>query len=208
MKLHAFPPSPRATKVIALAYHLGLDCDLRLVDLFKGEQNKPEFAALNPNERMPVLEEDGFVLWESNAILQYMAAKKSTSGLWPADARGQADELRWHSWDAADWFPACGILTFERFVKKLTGRGAPDPAEIAKGEAQFHKCAKVLNAALKGRDWLVGNKLTIADFAIGAPMATAIPAEYPLTDYPEITRYYAGLSALPAWQKALAAAHG
>ncbi|MGH7838542.1 MAG: glutathione S-transferase family protein [Candidatus Binataceae bacterium] len=208
MKLHVFPPSPRATKVMALAYHLGLDCEMPVVDLFKGEQHKPEFAALNPNQRQPVLEDDGFVLWESNAILQYLAAKKPASGLWPADAKGQADVLRWHSWDAADWFQACGTLTFERLVKKLTGQGAPDPAEVAKGEAQFHKCAKVLNAALKGREWLVGNKLTIADFAIGAPMATAEPAQYPVADYPEITRYYARLASLPPWQKALAAARG
>jgi glutathione S-transferase len=60
MKLHAFPPSPRATKTMALGYHLGLDCEMKMVDLFKREQHKPEFAALNPNERMPVLEDDGF----------------------------------------------------------------------------------------------------------------------------------------------------
>ena len=119
MKLHVFPPSPRATKVMALANHLGLDCEIRVVNLFKGEQHQPGFAALNPNERMPVLEDDSFVLWESNAILQYLAAKKPGSGLWPSDAKGQADVLRWHSWDAADWFPTCAILTFERLVKKL-----------------------------------------------------------------------------------------
>lgn len=203
MKLHVFPPSPRATKVIALAYHLGLDCELQMVDLFKGEQHQAGYATLNPNERMPTLEDDGFVLWESNAILQYLAAKKPGSGLWPSDARGQADVLRWHSWDAADWFPACGILTFERFVKKLTGMGDPVPAEVAKGEAQFHKCAKVLNAHLKGRKWLLGDQLTIADFAIGAPMATAVPAQYPVADYPEITRLYRNLAELPAWRKAL-----
>jgi glutathione S-transferase len=203
MKLHVFPPSPRATKVIALAYHLGLDCELRMVDLFTGEQHQSAYTALNPNERMPTLEEDGFVLWESNAILQYLAAKKPGSGLWPSDVRGQADVLRWHSWDAADWFPACGIITFERFVKKLAGLGAPDPVEVAKGEAQFHRCAKVLNAHLKGRKWLLGNQLTIADFAIGAPMATAVPAQYPVADYPEITRLYSSLAELPAWQKAL-----
>src|SRR6202158_596909 len=171
MKLYVFPPSPRAMKVVALAEHLQLEHETRLVDLTKGEQMKPEFAALNPNQRMPVLEDDSFVLWESNAILQYLAAKKPGSGLWPTDARGQADVPRWPSWDAADWSPTCAILTFERLVKKLTGQGEPDPAQIAKGETQFHKFAKVLNAHLKGRKWLGGNQLTIADFAVGAPMA-------------------------------------
>ena len=63
MKLYVLPPSPRALKVIALKNHLGLDCELRVVDLGKGEHLTAEFAALNPNKKMPVLEDDGFVLW-------------------------------------------------------------------------------------------------------------------------------------------------
>jgi glutathione S-transferase len=204
MKLHVFPPSPRATKVTALANHLGLDCEPRLVDLFKGEQHGPGFAALNPNERMPVLEDEGFVLWESNAILYYLAAKKPQSGLWPSDARGQADVLRWHSWEAAHWFPACAILAFERVLKKLTGQGEPNPDEVAKGENQFHRCAAVLDGALRGRRWLLGDTLTIADFAVGAPMVLAEAAQYPTGKYAEITRWYGGLASLPAWKKAIA----
>jgi len=199
-----FPPSPRATKVTALANHLGLDCEPRLIDLFKGEQHGPGFAALNPNERMPVLEDEGFVLWESNAILYYLAAKKPGSGLWPSDARGQADVLRWHSWEAAHWFPACAILAFERVLKKLTGQGDPDPDEVAKGENQFHRCAAVLDGALRGRRWLLGDPLTIADFAVGAPMVLAEAAQYPTGKYAEITRWYGGLASLPAWKKAIA----
>src|ERR1019366_9775634 len=107
MRLYVFPLLPRATKVLALAGHLGLECEIHLVDLFKGDQYKPEFAALNPNKKMPVLDDDGFVLWESNAILQYLALKKPESGLWPADSKGQADVLRWLLWEAAHWSPAC-----------------------------------------------------------------------------------------------------
>ena len=123
MKLFVFPPSPRATKVLALANHLDLNYEICLVDLLKGDQFKPEFVALNPNKKMPVLEDDGFVLWESNAILQYLAMKKPQAGLWPADGRGQADVLRWMFWEASHWFPACAILVFERVLKKLTGQG-------------------------------------------------------------------------------------
>ncbi|MBI1813495.1 MAG: glutathione S-transferase family protein [Deltaproteobacteria bacterium] len=205
MRLHVFPPSPRAMKVIALANHLGLDCELRVVHLFNGDQLKPEFIALNPNKRMPVLEDDGFVLWESNAILHYLATKKPESRLWPSDAKGQADVLRWLSWEAAHWTPACTPMAFERVVKKLGGLGEPDLAEVAKGEAGFHQFAAVLNAHLKGRKWLLGNDLTIADFAVGAPMAMAEPAQYPLATYAEITRWYSGLAALPAWKRATVA---
>ena len=67
MKLHVAPPSPRAFKVLAVARHLELDFELCPVDLLNGAHLQPEFAALNPNKKMPVLEDDGFVLWESNA---------------------------------------------------------------------------------------------------------------------------------------------
>src|SRR5215510_13877715 len=91
VKLHVFPPSPRAIKVMSLVRHLDLDCEICMVDLLKGDQMKPAFAALNPNRKMPVLEDDGFVLWESNAIIQYLAAKAGNRGLWPVEPRQQAD---------------------------------------------------------------------------------------------------------------------
>ena len=206
MRLHVFPPSPRASKVMALAFHLDLDCELRIVNLFAGEQHKPEFAALNRNERMPVLEDGSFVLWESNAILVYLASKKPASGLWPTGPQAQADVLRWMTWEAAHFSPACTPMAVERVVKKLSGRGDPDPKEIARGEQEFHKFAPVLDEHLRGRRWLVGDALTIADFCLASSLILAVPAQFPLAKYPEIPRWYAGVAALPGWQKALAAA--
>src|SRR6202041_2885301 len=110
MKLHIAPPSPRAIKVVALKNNLGLECEIRVLNFSTGDHLTPEFAALNPNKLMPVLEDDGFVLWESNAILQYLAAKKPDRGLWPSDAKRQSDVLRWMSWEGAHWASsACGI---------------------------------------------------------------------------------------------------
>jgi glutathione S-transferase len=90
MKLYVLPPSPRAFKVIALKNHLGIECEMQLVDLSKGDQFTPKYIAMNPNSKMPVLEDDGFVLWESNAILLYLASKKPHSGLWPTAPKDQA----------------------------------------------------------------------------------------------------------------------
>ena len=204
LNLYVFPPSPRAFKVIALAAHLGIDYEKRIVDLTKGEQRRPEFAKLNPNQRMPVLEEDGFVLWESNAILQYLADKKPASGLLPADPRGRADVTRWQCWDLANWDPACAIMIFERLVKKLLHIGDPDPVEIARGEERFHRVAAVLDAHLKGRNYITGDKLTVADFSIGAPLNLAAPAQLPVSGYAEIRRWHANLSELPAWRQSIA----
>jgi glutathione S-transferase len=68
-ELYVFPPSPRAFKVMAIANHLGIEPTLHVLDLIKGEQKSPRYAALNPNMRMPTLRDGNYVLWESNAIL-------------------------------------------------------------------------------------------------------------------------------------------
>ncbi|HJS21213.1 MAG TPA: glutathione S-transferase family protein [Steroidobacteraceae bacterium] len=203
INLYVFPPSPRAFKVLAAATHLGLEYNLRFVDLPKGEHKTPEFAALNPNRRMPVLEEDGFVLWESNAILQYLAAKKPESGMLPTDARGRADVARWLCWDLAHWDPACALPIFENLVKKLLNLGDPDPKEIARGHERFHAVAQVLDGQLKDRQYITGDKPTVADFSIGAPLNLARPAAIPLDPYAHIKRWHATLSELPAWRKVL-----
>src|SRR6266851_1861136 len=85
MKLYLFPPSARVLAILALRNHLALDCELNPIDLGRGDQLTPEYLALNPDRKMPTLTDGEFVLWESNAILFYMASKRPESGLWPSD---------------------------------------------------------------------------------------------------------------------------
>jgi glutathione S-transferase len=205
IELYVFPPSPRAFKVMALANHLGLDCALRMIDLRKGEQKAPQYAALNPNMRMPTLKDGDYVLWESNAILQYLALRRPDSGLFPADERARLDVTRWQFWELAHWDPACAVFAFEYVAKPLLlGIHEPDQAALAKGTELFHRAAKVLDGQLEGRKFVSGDALTLADFSLGAAMNLAELAHYPIEPYGEIKRWYAGLRALPAWHKTLA----
>ncbi len=82
-----------------MTQHYRQSCEVQLVDFRRGEQRTPEYAALNPNRNMPTLEDNGFVLWESNAILFYLAAQRPESGLWPTDLQAQADVMRWLAWE-------------------------------------------------------------------------------------------------------------
>jgi len=205
IELYVFPPSPRAFKVMALANHLGLDCELRMIDLRKGEQKTPQYAALNPNMRMPTLKDGDLVLWESNAILQYLALRRPQSGLFPADERARLDVTRWQFWELAHWDPACAVFAFEYVAKPiLLGIHEPDQAALAKGTELFHRAAKVLDGQLRDRKFVTGEALTIADFSLGAALNIAEMAHLPVEPYGEIKRWYAGLRALPAWQKTLA----
>ena len=204
MRLYVLPPSPRALKVIALKNHLGLECDMHIVDLGKGEHLTPEYVAMNPNRKMPVLEDDGYVLWESNAILFHLASKKPQSGAWPSDVRHQADVLRWLAWEGTHWDgESIGMVGFEKLSKAVLRLGPAEPAFIARGEQNFHRFATVLDDALRGRRWLTGDAVTIADFAIGAWVPAARLLELPIQDFPEVGRWYDGLASLPGWQESL-----
>jgi glutathione S-transferase len=208
MKLYIFPPSTRVLAIAALKNHLALECEFKPIDLGRGDQLTPEYLALNPNRKMPTLTDGEFVLWESNAILFYMAAKRRESGLWPADLRGQADVLRWLAWESAHWdAESWGMVAFEKASKGVLGLGAPDPAFIARGEQNFVRFAAVLDDHLKGRPWLIGERPTIADFSIGAGVPSAARLRLPLAQFSEIGRWYEGLAALPAWRDAVAAQH-
>ncbi len=82
--------------------------------------------------------------------------------------------------------------------------GDPDPAAVAKGTETFHRVAQVLDGQLKGRTFVAGETLTLADFSLGAPMNLAELAGLPVASYSEINRWYGTLRALPAWQQTLA----
>jgi glutathione S-transferase len=201
LKIYAFPLSPRSFKPLWLANHLGLDYEFKLVDFTKNGQNAPEYVALNPNGRAPAIDHDGYVLWESNAILEYFASLKPDAGLLPQDTRGRLQVCKWLFWESAHWDPACAIFAFERVVKALFQRGQADPAKIAEGNEQFARVGKVLDGVLAKSRYVAGEHLTVADFAIGSSMCIADQAQFPMESFRSIQRWKADLKALPSWAK-------
>lgn len=201
MKLYGFPASPNTWKVRALAAQLKMPLEFELVDLLQGAQQTPAFLAINPTGRTPVLVDGDFKLWESNAILQYLASKNATP-LYPNDAKGRADVCRWQCWELAHWgAQACQPLTFENLVKKFVNLGAPDQAVVAKATEAFNKEAKMLDAHLARHKYLVNDTLTIADFTVAAPLFHAQGAGMPVAPYANIGAWFGRVSALPCWNE-------
>jgi glutathione S-transferase len=200
MKLYYFPPSPNTRKAHAVAIHLGLPIDLKLVDLQKGEQRTPEFLQLNPTGRTPVLQDGEFILWESTAIMQYLASQVPNT-LWPESPQIRADIMRWQSWQLAHWHQVCQPLQFENVIKQILQLGAPDPQIVEQATKQFHPAAIALNNHLADREFLVNDSLTLADFSVASELTYAIPGQFPLADYPHIRAWYARIETLPAWQQ-------
>jgi len=204
IELYAMPASPRAFKAIGVAHHLGIECTLRALDMLREDHKTPEYAAINPNQMMPTLKDGDYVLWESNAIAQYLALRKPQGGLLPSDERGRLDVTRWQFWDLAHWDPPVETLLLENFVKpKFMGITEYDEAGVTKATERFHRAATVLDGQLKGKKYVIGDALTLADFALGAPLNYAVQGRFPLEPYGEIRRWHASLMTLQAWQKAI-----
>jgi glutathione S-transferase len=204
IKLHVFPLSPRGFKVLFAAHQLEIDYEFVLVDFSKQAQKTEAFTALNPNQRMPVLEDGDYCLWESNAIVQYLAALKPHGGLMPADLKTRMTAVKWQFWESAHWDPAVAIYMFENVVKKLFNIGAPDAAELKKGEAAIARLAPVLDAQLGKTRYATADTPTVADISLGATLVRADEAQIPLGEYRHIQRWRADIAALPGWQAAVA----
>jgi glutathione S-transferase len=201
MKLYYHPMSGNSRRVLLVATHLDVPLERIVVDLAKGEQREAPHLKRNPNGRVPVLEDDGFVLWESRAIMQYLAETTPGQTLFPTDARGRAEVSRWLFWCAGHMAPANTVLVFENFVKPLTGRGPADPAEVARGEALVAQYAPILDAHLADRTWVAQDRLTLADFSLAASFALAGPARLPIADYANLRAWLGRVQELDAWQR-------
>jgi glutathione S-transferase len=199
MKLYYFEtPNPR--KPCAVAKYLNSPVEFVRVDLTKGEHQSAGFLAVNPNGKVPALSDGDVKLWESHAIMAYLAAKTG-SDLWPQDSTRQIDILRWLNWDTAHFSRHAGTLLFENHIRGFFGLGEPDAAAIEEATSFFKRFAGVLDQHLEGREYLVGNRLSIADFGVAAILPQAREARLPLEGFTQILRWHDGLMQLDAWRE-------
>ncbi|RKH64865.1 glutathione S-transferase family protein [Corallococcus sp. AB049A] len=201
MKLYFHPLSGNSRRVLLVAAHLDIPLERIVVDLTTGKQREASYLGINPNGRVPVLDDGGFVLWESRAIMVYLAEKTPGQTLLPADAQGRADVNRWLFWCSAHMAPANTVLVQENFVKQRTGRGPPDPVEVARGEALVAQAAPVLDSHLAGRTWVAQERLTLADLSLAASFALAGPARLPIEGYANLRAWLGRVQELEAWQR-------
>jgi glutathione S-transferase len=204
MQLYYFETlNPR--KACAVARYLEAPVQFKRIDLAKGEQKSPAFLAINPNGKVPALVDGGARLWEANAIMCYLA-KAMGSELWPSDTAGQIDLVRWLSWNSEHFTRHAGSLYFQHLIRpRLLGQPA-DAKAVEEATGFFKQFAEVLNDHLTGRKYLIGERLTVADFAVAVTLPYASEAKIPLAPFAAIERWHARLNELPAWRQPFPAA--
>lgn len=175
---------------------LGLDFELVTIDLFKGEHRTLDYSRLHPRNRVPALEDDGTVLWESNAILVYLGEK--TGRLWPTSAAGKAAAARWFSFESRHLSDSIGRLWFNDYVMGLMGREADTQARET-GAKNLPEELKVVEDLLAANNYLMGNDFSLVDCCYGATLDALSLSDFGLHQYPAVSAYLERVRTRPAW---------
>lgn len=200
IKLYGHPYSLNARKVHVALEEIGATYEYKTVDLQAGAQKQAEYLKLNPNGRVPTVDDDGFVLWESNAILWYVADKYGQGKLVPTDYKQRALVDQWMWWQYADLGPATGRPWLMKVFSALRGKTF-DPDEHAKLCTAAVKPLTLLDAHLKERKYVVAEMFSIADIALSESAGLCDEAGISLEPYPHLRAWLARVNERPSYQK-------
>ncbi len=193
-------PTPNGWKVAIMLEECGLDYRLKPVNIGKGEQFRPEFLAISPNNRMPAIvdhERDGnpVSVFESGAILIYLAEK--TGRFMPAGPEGRKETLEWLFWQVGNQGPMAGQLS--HFVNYAPGE---HPYSQQRYANEYDRCLGVLEQRLEGRDFILG-EYSIADMICWPWVLIAKPLGQSLEPFANLARWRQAVKERPAVQRAV-----
>jgi glutathione S-transferase len=198
LKLWGRINSINVQKVLWALGELKLPCERIDAGMQFGVVNEPFYRKMNPNGRVPTIEDDGFVLWESNAIVRYLAAKHGDGSLWPNDLRQRADADRWMDWATTTVAPAITPVFWGLI------RTPPEKRNMAVIEADADKTAQafeVLEQGLDGRDYVAGKLFTMGDIPLGTFVYRWYALEVKRPALKNVEAYYQRLQQRPAYKQ-------
>lgn len=211
MKIYYHPASTVSRPVMMFIEEAGIPAEFQVVDLFTGEHQGPAYTAINPSQLVPVLEEDGFRLTESSAILKYLADKVD-SPAYPKDLRQRArvnEMMDWINTQLARDL-AYGTVYVQIFPGHKRPSDEAQRATVAWGQERAKAWMTVLDQKLlgSGKPYLCGDQLTIADYygASFVHLAEVIGSD--LSAYPNVKNWLGRMKQRPTWEKVYAAING
>jgi len=185
----------RAFRTLWMAKELGLDYEHIKIDFATGETRTPVHLALNPNGHVPVIDDDGFILWESMAINLYLAEKYGRDGFYPTRLVDEARAWQWSFWGMTEIERPVLTALFNRAILPANER---DPAAADAAEKTLAQPLKVLDGALGRSPYLLGDKFTVADLNVGSILAWARPAQIDFSAFPKVAEWSRNCAERPA----------
>ena len=204
MKIYGHPMSTCTRKVLCLMAEKGQPADLVVVDIMKGEGKSPEHLARQPFGQVPAIDDDGFVLFESRAIIRYLDETRPGPKLTPADARGRAIMEQWISVEQSNFTPPTMKIVMQQFFGPMMGKTA-DEGYVAEGLTGLDRALDVMEKRLASSPFLAGEQFTLADLGYMPYLEylAATPSFSHVADRPAVTKWWKTISARPSWQKAI-----
>jgi glutathione S-transferase len=200
LKLHGFAMSPNTRRALLMLEECGAPHELVAVDLMSGEHRMPPYLALNLAGRVPTLVDGDFVLWESNAILEYLAASHPDARLGGQSPREIGDIARWTFMNAAHLSPNLARI-FAHTIRLPQEKRIPQIVDDARAEVD--RSLGVIEERLEGREYLAG-RFTIAEVSIAPTLANAAMLSIDLARFPRTSAWLGRIAARPAWKKVYA----
>ncbi len=182
--------SVNVQKVVWCADELGLTYERVDAGGKYGLVDTPEYREMNPNGLVPVIDDDGFVLWESNAIVRYLAAKYGDGSLWPIDIQLRADADRWMDWQAVSLNPTIGPA-FLQLVRTAPEQRNTTVIEAARIGAE--KKLALLDAHLANSSYVAGSRFTMGDIPLGCSVDRWYKLPLTRETHAFVERWYASL---------------
>lgn len=200
LKLWGRLNSINVLKVVVALEEIGLPYERTDAGLAYGVNDTPEYRAMNPNGLVPTIDDDGFVLWESNAIVRYLCAVHAAGRFWPEDPRVRADADRWMDWQTTTLNPLM-VPSFAGLVRTPPEKRNADLIEQSR--VKTDAAVGLLDARLEGRDFIAGGAFTIADIALAPIMHRWMNMPVKRSSRPNVERWYASVMSRPACAKVL-----
>ncbi len=204
MKVYGHPASTCTRKVLCLLAEKGVSAEFVMVDIMKGAQKSDEHLARHPFGVVPAFEDDdGFVLYESRAILRYLDAKLEGAQLSPKSLQDRARMEQWISVEQSYFSPPAMKAILEVFFAPMKGT-TPDADVIAKGKAEAAKALDVLERALVGKDYLVG-EFSLADITYAPYLQYLFDTKAGdiIAERPNVSAWATRVLERASWRKAL-----
>ncbi len=201
MKLHSVVGSPNSRKIQAVINHLGLQVEMEYHDFFAGDLRTPNYLAINPNGMVPTLTDGAFTLWESNAIMQYLADKAGSDELFPRDPQRRADVVRWQCWELSHFNKAFGTLAFETVAKPAFNLGPTNQALVEASRSNLQRFAPILDGHLTARRHLVGDDITIADYSMIHLENFKDAIGFDWSPFPRLNDYFQRMQKVEHWAR-------
>ena len=197
LTLHGFPMSPNTRRALFGLEEHGAAYGFVPVDLMKSEQKSPAYLALNPTGRVPTLVDDDFVLWESNAILEYLAALHPDKKLGGQSPRDTGEISRWMYMNAAHRSPNIARI-FAHTIRLPEDQRIPRLVDDARAEVD--RCLRAVAGRLTAREYLV-DRFSLAEIAIAPTLGAAPMLGIELARFPTVAEWMKRISSRPAWRK-------